>query len=127
VTTKLHLVITADGHVVEGFLTGGHVHDVSVAEQLFSEIIGCHVICDRGYDSDAFRAFLYSQNNVPVIPGRRNRKKPIWYDKALYRRRGLIERVFGKIKENKRLSMRFDKSDALFLAFIAAACIKIII
>ena len=126
-TTKLHLPITADGHIVEGFLSGGEVHDVTVAEQLFAEVFGCYVLADRGYDSDMFRAFLRSQNCEPVIPGRKNRKAPIAYDKALYRQRGLIERLFGKIKENKRLSMRFDKSDTLFLAFIAIALIKIII
>ena len=126
-TTKLHLAITADGHVIEGFLTGGETHNVSVAEQLVDDVFCCYVIGDRGYDSDDFRTLLKGQNCEPVIPGRRNRKHPILYDKALYRRRGLIERVFGKIKENKRLSMRFDKSDAVFLAFIACAIIKTII
>ena len=119
--------MTADGHIVEGFLTGGHVHDITVAEQLFTDVYGCYVMCDRGYDADSFRAFLRSQNCEPVIPGRRNRKQKITYDKALYRKRGLIERIFGKIKENKRLAMRFEKSDTLFLAFIAVAMIKIII
>ena len=118
---------SVDGHVVEGFLTGGEIHDVSVAESLFEDVYGCYILADRGYDSDRFRQFLHSQNNTPVIPGRRNRKKKVSYDKTLYRLRGGIERTFGKIKENKRLSMRFDKSDATFLAFIALSLIKIII
>lgn len=32
--------------------------------------------------------------------------------------------MFGRMKENKRLAMRFEKSDLLFLAFIAVAAIK---
>lgn len=126
-TTKLHLAITADGHIVEGFLTGGEVHDVSVAEQLFSNVYCCYVLADRGYDSDGFRTFLRSQNCEPVIPGRRNRKVEVAYNKVLYRKRGLIERLFGKIKENRRLSIRFEKNDAIFMAFIAIALIKVII
>ena len=126
-TTKLHLAITADGHIVEGMLTGGEAHDITVAEQLFADVFGCYALADRGYDSDLFRAFLYSHNCEPVIPGRRNRKQPVMYNKALYKKRGMIERLFGKIKENKRMVMRFEKSDTVFLAFIACAIIKTII
>lgn len=126
-TTKLHLAVTGDGHGVEGFLSAGNDHDIIHAEQLVKDIYGCYILADRGYDSDAFRAFLVGQNCEPVIPGRKNRKLPIHYDKALYKQRGLIERIFGKIKENKRMAMRFEKSDTVFLAFIALAIIKTII
>jgi transposase len=124
VTTKLHLAITADGHIVEGFLTAGNVSDITVANRLFRDVYGCYVAEDMGYDSDAHRDFLRSQNNVPVIPGRRNRKVKIIYDKAIYKLRGRIERFFGKLKENKRLAMRYDKDDMTFLSFIALASIK---
>jgi len=127
ITTKLHLAITADGHLVEGFLTGGNVHDVSVADALFKDVFGCYILEDRGYDSDAHRDFLRSQNNIPVIPGRKNRKVPIIYDKTLYKMRKDIEIFFGKLKENKRLAMRYDKHDHVFLAFIALASIKIML
>ena len=72
-TTKLHLVMTADGHVVEGMLTGGQVHDVTVADDLLDDVVSCYVVADMGYDSDAHRAALLANNNVPVIPGK---KKP---------------------------------------------------
>jgi transposase len=126
-TTKLHLAITAEGHIVEGFLTGGNSHDVSVADHLFENVFGCYVLEDKGYDSDAHRDFLKSQNNIPVIPGRKNRKEPIIYDKILYKMRKDIEIFFGKLKENKRLAMRYDKHDHVFLAFIALASIKIML
>ena len=126
-TTKLHLVITADGHVIEGMLSGGNVSDITVADSLFQDVVGCYVVEDMGYDSDAHRAFLRSQNNVPVIPGRKNRKVKIEYDKTIYRLRRRIEQFFGKLKENKRLGMRYDKSDSVFLTFIALAAIMILI
>ena len=94
---------------------------------MFSDVFGCYALADRGYDSDVLRAFLRSQNCEPVIPGRCNRKQAIAYNKPLYRKRGLIERLFGKIKENKRLAARFEKSDAVFMAFIAVALSKVII
>ena len=126
-TTKLHLAITPEGKVVEGMLTGGNIADISVADHMMEDVSGCYVIEDKGYDSDKNRANLVSNNNIPVIPGRRNRKQHIIYDKSMYKIRKNIEILFGKIKENRRLAMRFDKADEAFLAFIALALIKIII
>lgn len=126
-TTKLHLAITPEGYVVEGMLTGGNVADISVADCIMENVFGCYVIEDKGYDSDKHRANLRSNNNTPVIPGRKNRKQPVIYDKSMYKIRRCIEILFGKIKENRRLAMLFDKADTAFLAFIALALIKIII
>ena len=125
-TTKLHLAITAEGHLVEGMLTGGQIHDVTVADELLEDVVSCYVVEDMGYDSDAHRAALQANNNVPVIPGRKNRKLPVPYDKALYKLRKNIEIFFGRIKENKRTAMRFDKLDETFLSFIALAALKIL-
>jgi transposase len=125
-TTKLHLALSAEGHLVEAMLTGGNTSDITVADDMMSDVVGCYVVEDRGYDSDAHRNFLRSQNNVPVIPGRKNRKVEIVYDKVMYKLRGGIERYFGKLKENKRLCLRFDKEDKAFLSFIAIAAIKIL-
>ncbi|MCB9964480.1 MAG: transposase [Rhodospirillales bacterium] len=126
-TTKLHLVQTLEGHIVDGFITGGNVHDVSVAEEAFENVFGCFVLADMGYDSDAFRNFLRSQNNDPVIPGRKNRIVKIEYDKVLYTHRKYIEILFGTLKENKRIDTRFDKYDHVFMAFVALDLIKNII
>ena len=123
-TTKLHMAITGDGHVVEGFLTGGNKADVSFAEELTEKVIGYHVVEDKGYDSDSHRRNLEANNNIPVIPGRRNRKQPISYDKEKYKLRKRIENFFAKLKENRRLALRFEKDDSSFLGFVALACIK---
>jgi hypothetical protein len=66
-------VITSEGKLVEGLLTGGEV----VAAELSEDIVGCAVIGDRGYDSNEFRRELEGNNNTAVIPGRKNRKEEI--------------------------------------------------
>jgi len=48
-----------------------------------------------------------------------------FYDTVLYRKRHIIERLFGRLKENKRIAMRFDKLDSTFLSFIALALSKV--
>ena len=124
VTTTLHLAITAEDHVVEGVLTGGNVSDMTKAGELTAEVFGCDIVEDMGYDSDAHRRALEAYNNIPVIPGRTNRNVPVVYDKAIYTLRRKIEMFFGKIKENRRVTVRYEKTDAAFLAFIALAIIK---
>ncbi len=121
------MAITADGHIVEGLLTGGNTSDITVADSLFEDVYGCYIPEDMGYDSDAHRQFLRSQNNVLVISGRKNRKVKIEYDKKIYSLRKRIEIFFGKLKENKRIAMRYEKLDNTFLAFIALAALKIIL
>jgi hypothetical protein len=64
-------VITGDGRLVEGLLTGGEVHDVKAALELLEDIVGCVVIGDRGYDRNEFRRELEGNNHTAVIPGRR--------------------------------------------------------
>jgi len=126
-TTKFHLAITSDGHIVEGLLSGGNTADIAEADDLTEDVSGCYVIEDKGYDSDQHRENLISRYNIPVIPGRKNRKVKIIYDKIMYQLRRRIEIFFGKLKENKRIAMRFDKSDNSFLGFIAIAAIKILL
>jgi transposase len=119
------LAITGLGQMVEGFLSGGEASDVKAGPELTKGIVGYPVIADRGYDSDEFRRELRESDNIPVIPGRKNRKIEIAYDRQLYKKRGLIERIFGKIKENRRLAVRYEKPDVNFPGFIIFAFIKI--
>jgi hypothetical protein len=67
---------------------------------------------------------LSSSNNIPVIPGRKNRIELIVYDKDKFKLRSKIENFFAKLKENRRLALRFEKSDLSFLGLIAMAAIK---
>jgi transposase len=110
--------------VVEGLLTGGNVADITVADDLTAEVVGCYVVEDMGYDCDRHRRELEANNNTPVIPGRKNRKVAVPYDKTVDKLRQRIERFFGKLKENRRLAVRYEKLDATFLGFIALAILK---
>ena len=113
------------GNLVEGLLTGGEVHDEKVAGELVEAVMGCAVIADRGYAGDGFCRELEGNNNDVVIPGGKNRKEASVYDQEKYKKCGLIERLFGKIKENCRLMVRYEKSDITFLGFILIAFLKI--
>ena len=44
------------------------------------------------------------------IPGRKQRKKPVKYDKRRYKRRNRIEIMFGRLKDWRRVAARYDLS-----------------
>ena len=44
------------------------------------------------------------------------------YDKHLYQARHVVENLIGKLKWFRRLATRFDKIDAVFLAFLHIGC-----
>jgi transposase len=59
------------------------------------------------------------------FPPKRNRKDPICFSPYLYSARNLIERFFNKIKQCRRVAIRYDKPAANYLAFIKLASIRI--
>jgi len=79
------------------------------------------LLADRGYDADWFRKSLVYRGIQPCIPGRKSRKKTVKYDKRRYRRRNRIERMFGKLKDWRRISTRYDRCPNVFMSAIALA------
>ena len=68
---------------------------------------------------------LKIRSKIIDVPLPLKTKIKIEYDTELYKKRNLIERIFGRIKENRPLAVRYEKSDLMFLAFITLAFIKI--
>ena len=84
---------------------------------------GCPLIMDRAYEGDETRQLALDLGFTVVVPPNPNRLHPWSYDRALYRRRNEVERLFRRLKGFRRVFSRFDKLDALFLAFIHFALI----
>jgi len=78
---------------------------------------------DRAYEGDETRQWALDLGYLPVVPPRRNRIAAWEYDRAMYRRRNEIERLFRRLKGFRRVFTRFEKLDVMFLAFIRFALI----
>ena len=76
---------------------------------------------DRGYDADWFREALQDKGTRPCIPGRKQRKTTVKYDKRRYKRRNRIEIMFGRLKDWRRVATRYDRCPKVFLSAIALA------
>ena len=84
-----------------------------------------HLLGDKGYDSDDNRGSLLTRNICPVIPSMRSRTVPIPHDETLYKDRNRIERMINKLKHNRRVATRYDKTLSSFAAFICLAALKL--
>ncbi len=103
-------------------LTPGNVSDIEAAPALLERAGRMrYLLGDKGYDADRLRRSLRESGAVPVIPGRRNRKRAIRYDQQRYRSRHLIENAFCRIKDFRRIATRYDKLAANFLSAVALA------
>jgi len=77
------------------------------------------LLADKAYDADRLRNWLGDRRIEPVIPARATRNAAYPLNRAAYRRRNVIERMFGKVKNWKRIATRYDRLAVNFLAAIA--------
>jgi transposase len=71
------------------------------------------LLADKGYDADAIREELTKADVEAVIPAKSNRREPIAHDREKYRWRNLVERLFNKLKNWRRIATRYDKTKNL--------------
>jgi transposase len=76
------------------------------------------LLMDRAYEGDETRQLVLELGFVPVVPPKSNRTDPWEYDRALYKKRNEIERLFRRLKGFRRIFSRFEKLDVLFLGFL---------
>jgi transposase len=67
------------------------------------------------------REWLEARGTRPVIPPRRYRKTQYDYDRAAYRQRNIIERMFCRLKDWRRIATRYDRKLNTFFSAVALA------
>jgi transposase len=78
---------------------------------------------DKAYENNETRQLVLDVGMIPVVPPKSNRIEPWEYDRALYKKRNEIERLFRRLKSFRRIVSRFEKLDVIFLAFLNFALI----
>jgi len=82
---------------------------------------------DKGYRADWIDAYLLDLGIQPVIPSKENEDRtarPVEFDKEAYRRRNIIERLIGWLKEGRRIFSRFEKTAKNFGGMLKLAFIR---
>ena len=84
---------------------------------------GLPLLMDKAYEDNLTRQLVLDLGMVPVVPPKSNHIEPWEYDRALYKKRNEIERLFRRLKGFRRIFSRFEKLDLVFLAFLQFALI----
>lgn len=132
------MLCNANGVPLRFLLSGGQASDIAYAQPLLDKacIPSQHgrprkrcrcLLADKGYDAEALRLYRDRYRMQPVIPLRDMKRKPKpglprLFDRPKYRQRNIIERMFGWLKENRRIAMRFDKLATSFAAMVSLTC-----
>ena len=81
---------------------------------------------DKGYRAEWIDAALLELGIKPVIPCKENQarnSRRVAFDSEAYRRRNIIERLIGWLKECRRIFSRFEKTAKNFGGMIKMAFI----
>jgi transposase len=121
-------MVAADARTAITFaLSPGQAHDAPAGRALLHRLGApnrpIHLLMDRAYEGDETRQLALDLGFVPVVPPLRTRVQPWEYDRAMYKRRNEIERLFRRLKGFRRVFSRFEKLDVMFIAFINFALI----
>jgi transposase len=82
---------------------------------------------DKGYRADWIDAYLMALDIKPVIPSKENEDRadrPVKFDRKAYRRRNIVERLIGWLKEARRVFARFEKTAKNFGGMVKWAFIQ---
>ena len=121
-------MVAADARTALTFaLSPGQAHDAPEGRKLLHRLgrmpRPIHLLMDRAYEGNETRQLALDLGYVPVVPPKQNRLMPWEYDRAMYKRRNEIERLFRRLKGFRRIFSRFEKLDVMFVAFINFALI----
>lgn len=139
-STKIHLLCDGNGLPLHFQLTAGQTHEAAVLDELLvgaderlvdedGEGIAWPVALggDKGYRAAWIDEYLLELGIEPVIPSKENEDRdarPVPFDKQAYRRRNIVERLIGWLKENRRVFSRFEKTAKNFAGMIKLAFIR---
>jgi transposase len=130
-------MMVAGNRCAIGFILSGGEGSDAINGRLLPDTIGrikdpeeegpMYLLMDRAYEEGERRwlAFEWGYRGYsPVVPPKKNRKKPWEYDKEMYKERNEVERMFRRLKGFRRIGTRYDKLDLIFSTFIyLALCI----
>lgn len=139
-TCKIHVLCDSAGHPLHFELTAGQTHECAAfdavmvgADAALCDIDGEPIAWpvalagDKGYRAEWVDAYLLELGIMPVIPSKADQdrdSRTIAFDKRAYRRRNIVERLIGWLKECRRVFSRFEKTAKNFAGMIRLAFIQ---
>jgi transposase len=137
-STKIHILCDGEGRPLNIELSPGQSHETQSFEDLWNSTEVLHpqrnyliqpdaLAGDKAYRSALIVKQLQAEGVEPVIPEigiKANDEQHPDFDREKYRRRNVVERLIGWLKESRRVFGRFEKTAVNYLAMIHAACTR---
>ena len=118
--SKVHMLADDRGRPVAIGLTPGNIAQITMAKQLLDAVAPPRrLIAEKAYDADHFRSWLQKRDAAAVIPSNWTRTKPDPLDRRAYKRRNVVERLFGRLKNWWCIAPRYDRPARSYIAAIA--------
>jgi transposase len=132
--TKLHLVTDGGGMLLSVETSPGQAHESRFLEPVLESVHlrqarpgprrrrPSRLAGDKAYSSGRNRRYLHSRGIASVIPRREDEggRRP-GFDRDAYRRRNIIERGIGWLKESRRVATRYEKHAVNYVAMVKLA------
>lgn len=134
-STKIHLRCDGNGQPMTFLVSVGERHEAVLFEPLMEQgsvkregpgrprIRPHRVSGDKGYSSQKNRLDLRRRGIRYTIARKANEHRGGKFDKALYRRRNLVERCFNRLKQYRRIATRYEKNAENYLTMLTIASI----
>jgi transposase len=133
--TKLHVVCDAEGWLITVRVSPGQIHESTQFEDLLESIEvrslrgpakrrPQRIVGDKAYSAGHVREWLAAHRMEDIIPRRDNEggHEPS-FDRDAYRRRNVIERTIGWLKEFRRIATRYEKLAVHYLGMVSLGMI----
>jgi transposase len=114
-------------------VTAGQAHESKMFEAVVEAVpvrsgeLPAQLSGDKGYSYPRIRDWLKEHGVGDVIPRRSDQRvdgDEDDFDRETYRRRNVVERCIGWLKECRRIATRFEKLAVNFLAMLKVAMIQ---
>jgi transposase len=137
-STKIHVICDGEGSPLNVELSPGQTHETQLFEELWNTtevsdqtlkyLVQPEALAgDKAYRSSKIVERLESDEVQAVIPekgDKANDQDHPNFDRETYRRRNVVERLIGWLKESRRIFSRFEKTAVNYLGMIHMACIR---
>lgn len=122
-TIKIHGVVDGLGYPLVLELSDGQVHDEIMLQKCLKQlgISGSTVLADKAYGLWENRAYIAAHDADFCISPKINAVDPRYCDYPHYKERHFVECFFMRIKDCRRIAMRFEKIACRYLAFLHLA------
>lgn len=139
-STKIHLICEGDGCPLHFELTPGQAHEntslIDLLNGIDQEMTNSEgepvawpaaMAGDKGYRANWIDEMFLAMGITPVIPSKSNEDRDaraVEFDKDRYRKRNIVERLIGWLKECRSVFARFEKTAINYSGMIKMAFIQ---